>query len=305
MARNDSDAVSDLAVRMMNEYFGISSSNPLQVKDYVGGIVESSTTPEVDFNSQTGLLEFSTIVLDLHNISNAIKDEANFVSPDITVQLSNNVKANATIIPISMSIIDSKDEFAEQQSAQERKITADFNLVMEGDGASSALQAPSEISISYSAGDGASIATLTLTNDDEDILGLIGNQSNEAPTSLTLKVVNLISKAAAAAPELDFSSILGEGGNFYLEMSGLPLTMNGDDVTKLSGTLSIVDLVDNIDVPQGDDAVVTVTDYLDGVSQKPMFRYQFDGNILDLGSMDFDVAYKMEYQTKQISHRPN
>ena len=78
--------------------------------------------------------------------------------------------------------------------------------------------------------------TGTLTNGDSDVLSIKANDENEAPATLSLKVLSIINQLSSSGIDLD--SILGSGGKFYAVIEGLPISSGAVEGSSINSIVS-------------------------------------------------------------------
>ena len=84
-----------------------------------------------------------------------------------------------------------------------------------------------------------SSSSLTITNGDDDFVSFSVGQ-NGAPSSLTLKALELLSKVSS----LDPTSILGtETTTMYVKVEGLPLADEVGAISSIEGAVVVKDLI--------------------------------------------------------------
>jgi len=280
------DAASDVVVVNVSELVRISTdaSNDFTIKDYVGGAVAS--TQNLTTTISGGVLNFGTASLDSYNIAKGAEGSSDFKSPEVTLNIdSAALIAGTKTVPIVISIIDGGDA---SLSSTERRVDVEFSINLSGNGTKSSFSTSVDQTASvkyYAAGD-PNPTVLPVTNIGADTFD-IATGSNGLPSTATLKALSLIEKISSLSP----SSILGEGGSYYLTISGLPLADEVSYISSVQGVLTIENKVPPFKLSTDTTSDVTVTDYLDGTTAKVDYSdLSMSGNVLNFSQVYFDLA---------------
>ncbi len=280
------DAASDVVVVNVSELVRISTdaSNDFAITDYVGGAVASVQNLTTIISG--GVMNFGTASLDSYNIAKGAEGSLDFKSPEVTLNIdSAALISGSKTVPIVISIIDGNDASLD---SSERRVDVEFSLSLSGNGTKSSFSTSVDQTASvkyYGAGE-SSPTILNVTNLGADTFD-IATGSNGLPSTATLKALNLIEKISSLSP----SSILGEGGSYYLTISGLPLADEVSYISSVEGVLTIENKVPPFKLSTDTTTDVTVTDYLNGTTEKVDYSdLSMSGNVLSFSQVYFDLA---------------
>ena len=280
------DAASDVVIVNVSELVRISTdaSNDFTIKDYVGGAVAS--TQNLTTTISGGVLNFGTASLDSYNIAKGAEGSSDFKSPEVTLNIdSAALISGSKTVPIVISIIDGNDASLD---SSERRVDVEFSLSLSGSSTKSSFSTSVDQTATvkyYGAGE-SSPTLLNVTNLGADTFD-IATGSNGLPSTATLKALNLIEKISSLSP----SSILGEGGSYYLTISGLPLADEVSYISSVQGVLTIENKVPPFKLSTDTTTDVTVTDYLNGTTAKVDYSdLTMSGDVLTFSQVYFDLA---------------
>ena len=210
--------------------------------DHLNG-EQSQTTTSVNLTENNGTLRFSDIEIDQNNLMLAATGSSEFNAPNLTLTFDQVPTTLGTLpVNVTIGVWDVIQESGPSSSRElgERKASVSFDLYYSGDGSTATIQAKDgEIAtIEYFSANASTPLTLDVTNGDLDVISFKPGVAT-GPSTLSIKALNLIQKLSSLAP----TSLLSDGGTFYLRMDGLPISTQSNAVTSVEGVVNIKDLV--------------------------------------------------------------
>lgn len=280
------DTASDVTIVNLSELVRVStdSTTDFVLTDYIGGAV--ADVQNLSSSASSGVLSFGTASLDLYNVKNGASGSTNYKSPEISLNIDTAALISGSkVVPVTITIIDGNDV---ARGSTERRVDVDFSLNLTGDGTLSTFTSSvsQAATVSYYSAGSNTPQTLSVNNLAADTFS-IATGSNGLPSSLSIKTLNLIDKISTLGP----SSVLGEGGNYYITLSGLPLSDEISYISSIQGVLQIENKVPPFRLSTDTSSDITVTDFLDGSTSKVDYSdLTMSGNILNFSQVYFDLA---------------
>ena len=169
------------------------------------------------------------------------------------------------------------------------RVDVTFTLAITGDGSSTTFSTSNGISdqavLTYYSADTPTGTNFYVPNSDVDAVSIQAG-SNGLPSTITIKALNLVDKINELAP----TSVLGDGGNFYITVTGLPLADEVSYISSVQGNLSIENKIPPFKVSTDTSTDATVTDYLAGTTAKnDTVDLTVSNKVMDFGQIYFDL----------------
>ena len=286
----------DVTLRNIHDdYFRIQTDEVVDatLTDYLSGNISKVT--DLDASVSGSVLSFGSVELDSNNVGYGTSGNAAFTPPALSLTLDGvpSLASAKSLTDVTLSLTDGSDA---TQASGERRIEISFSeIVVSGSGSSAQLTVPanSTATVKYWASTNQSATetgSFTLTNVDSDVLSLVTGDGSSAPTSLEIKVLNIISAVEDSGTGIVPSTLFAEGDQFHVQLTGLPISSEDVVVSSVEGDVTLRNIHDDYFRIQTDESVdATLTDYLSGsISKLSDLDVSVVGNALSFGSVELD-----------------
>ena len=213
--------------------------------DYLSGNISKVT--DLDASVSGSVLSFGSVELDSNNVGYGTSGNAAFTPPALSLTLDGvpSLASAKSLTDVTLSLTDGSDA---TQASGERRIEISFSeIIVSGSGSSAQLTVPanSTATVKYWASTNQSATetgSFTLTNVDSDVLSLVTGDGSSVPTSLEIKVLNIISAVEDSGAGIVPSTLFAEGDQFHVHLTGLPFASENSVVTSVEGVVAIKEL---------------------------------------------------------------